>query len=260
MDALNCGGTIIRQVFEAGADIMLVDDKLEVQAVSLLSKRLRRQLHDHKEDVIQALRYLPMTLLVEVHRRAWFDYGYDLDKYAILKLIPPSEWKQLSRSDQRELEPRAKKLALRALLHCGIAPRTWVKVLHCARCGWVFSLAAGKSNSCRWCEIRAAGVWFPTPGLNRCSDPKTIQGIVVQDCEISPGNKNVFIQECFFCGERHLHGAGEDNWGKHVCVTKGIRHLGHRQNHCVRKGIEMRLANGTLVSSEQGYFLGIGIQ
>ena len=101
---------------------------------------------------------------------------------------------------------------------------------------------------------------FPTPGLNRCTHPNLIDGRVIQECEIQSDNIGVIIKECFFCGEQHMHGSGGKNWRKHIVISGGIRHLGHRHNHCVRKGIEMTLEGGGSLRSEHGYFLGIGDQ
>ena len=260
MDILKNGGTIIQHVYEAGAEILLVGEKIRIQPVSLLSEKLRCRLQQHREDVAQALKYYPVTLLMEAYRRAYFDYGYALDESVIIKLIPPSDWKYLSQCNEYDLEPQAKELALRAILHCGIVPRNWNSVLKCTACGWVFSPVPGESNSCPWCEVQAAGVSFPTPGLNRCANPETIDGCVVQECEVQNGKLEVVIHECFFCGERHLHGAGNDIWGRNVRTIDGIRHLGRRVRHCIREGIEINLPDGTLVCSNNGYYLGIGDQ
>lgn len=258
MDVLNNGGKLIQRVYRANAEIMLSGDKVRVQPVSSLPKKLCCQLREHREDVVQALKYFPATLLIEAHRRTWFDYGYEIDPSVFVNLIPPSEWKHVSECDEYDLEPQAKELALRAVLHCGRVPRDWNKVLHCTHCGWVFSPVVLECDSCPWCEAKKADVEFATPGLNRCSEVSLIKGRVVQECEVQ--DDLVIIQHCFFCGERHQHGTGAkpgEEWKPHAHEVDGILTFGHRVKHCIRQNIEIELNDGTVVSNQDGYFLGI---
>jgi hypothetical protein len=57
-----------------------------------------------------------------------------------------------------------------------------------------------------------------------------------------------------------MHGSGGAEWDKRVWVVDGIRTLHHRNPHCIRKGIETTLADGTVVCNNGGYYLGIGDQ
>ena len=83
---------------------------------------------------------------------------------------------------------------------------------------------------------------------------------VVQDCEVIPNSHIVYIRKCMYCGDQHMHGAGSKDWGERVQVVDGVRTLGHRVKHCVRKNVKITLADGTEVCNESGYYLGIGDQ
>jgi len=260
MDILTNGRTLIQSVYNAGAEITLDRDKLRVQPVSILPKKLLVQLQTSKSDIIQTLKHYPIPLIRKAYRIGVFEQGYSLEESEIIKLIPPSDWNDVFLYSDYELRPWAKAIALRAIRHRGIVPKKWNKVARCSQCGWIFSFSTGECESCPWCEVRTAGVRFPTPGLNRCAHPKLIGGRVIQECEIQSDNIGVIIRQCFFCGEQHMHGTSGKDWETYIEVSGGNRHLGHRQCHCVRKGIEITLTDGTIVCSEQGYYLGIGDQ
>jgi hypothetical protein len=40
-------------------------------------------------------------------------------------------------------------------------------------------------------------------------------------------------------------------------VVEGVLTFGHRNRHCVRQNIEIELHDGTVMSNEDGYYLGI---
>ena len=96
--------------------------------------------------------------------------------------------------------------------------------------------------------------------MNQRNFPVIDGKFAVQECEVMPNSHIVYIRKCVFCGEQHMHGAGCREWGPNVGMTDGIRHLGHRLNHCVQRPIEITLDDGTVISNQSGYFLGIGDQ
>ena len=83
---------------------------------------------------------------------------------------------------------------------------------------------------------------------------------LVQNCEIQDDNIGVVIKKCPFCGERHMHGTPNTDWGTRVWVVDGIRTLHHRVAHCRGCGLEITLPDGTVVCNDNGYYLGIGDQ
>ena len=202
MDFLINGGTIIKQIYQAGAEIMLVGDKIRVQPVSILPKELLNELRQYREDVILALPLYPVDLIQKIYMRGMSKHGHSLEERAIIKVISSLDWADISKRYDFELNYWANEIAPSAICNCGLVPHDWNKAAKCHDCGWVFSSKSGDCLACPWCEVRAAGVWFPTPGLNRCANPETINGCVVQECKVQPGKLDVVIPECFFCGER----------------------------------------------------------
>ena len=102
-----------------------------------------------------------------------FEQGYLLGADEIMALVPPCDWRDVAHCTNDELRTWATALAMRAVRFRSKVPRGWDKIANCGQCGWVYSFVTGDCLACPWCELKHAGIWFPTPN-RRCKLGKRI--------------------------------------------------------------------------------------
>ena len=90
-------------------------------------------------------------------------HGVDLSATEIRDMIPSNDMAHITDTPAQDIRLWAACLALRAVKYAGLIPTGWDKVSKCKRCGKVWSDHGLDMLSCGWCEMRAAGKWFPRP-------------------------------------------------------------------------------------------------
>ena len=158
-------GLIIQRAEQAGIRLSLEGNRIAVRPISKLSIDLRELIQAHKDEVVRYLSYkqAKAVLIRLTIQSGIFDQGYKLEENEIKKLVPPSDWRDVSRCEPEELQAWAACLALRAIRYRGKVPTGWDQIALCANCGPVYSFAAGDCLACPWCELKRAGKWFPVP-------------------------------------------------------------------------------------------------
>ena len=157
------GSALIQQVRQAGAEIALAGDKINVRHVSRLPDALRHQLQQNKADVIRTLQGFSLPNFTRLVQHYGADNGVLLEEAAILSELDPEGIRDLQAASTAVRQSWAESIATRLVQARGIVPKGWDKVAHCQHCGPVYSFHDLNTLSCGWCDMRLAGKWFPQP-------------------------------------------------------------------------------------------------
>ena len=157
------GAALIQKVHEAGAEIALAGDKINVRHVSRLPDALRRQLQQNKEKVICTLRGFSLPKFTRLVQHFGADNGVLLDESEILSELDSKGIAELRTAKTAVRHSWAESIAIRLVQARGIVPKGWDKIANCAHCGPVYSFHDLDTLSCGWCDMRLAGKWFPQP-------------------------------------------------------------------------------------------------
>ena len=156
---------LIQQVRQAGAEIALAGDKINVRHVSRLPDALRHQLQQNKTEVIRTLKGFSLPKFTRLVQHYGADHGLLLEESAILNELDSEGIADLQEASTEVRQAWAESLATRLVQAQGIVPKGWDKVAHCAHCGPVHSFHDLDTLSCGWCDMRLAGKWFPVPNV-----------------------------------------------------------------------------------------------
>ena len=152
---------IIDQVQATGARIQVEGQHIAVEPISLVSDGLRKQISKNRDEVFNILQTALDELLKSAVDKAWSIHEQQVTESEVLQVIGNTVG--LVDCSATELDGWASALALRTVQARGVVPKGWNKVSNCRRCGSVWSDHGLDTLSCGWCEMRAAGKWFPRP-------------------------------------------------------------------------------------------------
>ena len=157
------GAALIQKVHEAGAEIALAGDKINVRHASRLPDVLRHQLQQNKEEVICTLRGFSLPNFCHLVQHYGADSGVSLEESAILSELDTDGIKDLQAASTAVRRSWAESIATRLIQVRRIVPKGWDKVAHCRHCGAVWAEHDLATLSCGWCWMRLAGKRFPVP-------------------------------------------------------------------------------------------------
>ena len=157
------GAALIQWVHEAGAEIALAGDKINVRHASRLPDALRQQLQQNKEEVIRTLRGFSLPNFCRLVQHYGADNGVLLEESAILSELDTDGIAGLQETSTAVRQSWAESIANRLVQARGIVPKGWDQTAHCQHCGAVWAEHDLKMLSCGWCWMRLARKRFPQP-------------------------------------------------------------------------------------------------
>ena len=163
------GAALIQKVHEAGAEIALAGDKINVRHASRLPDALRHQLQQNKGEVIRTLRGFSLPNFCRLVQHFGTDHGLLLEESAILSELDTDGIADLQEASTAVRQSWAESIAIRLVQVRRIVPKGWDKIAHCAHCGPVWAEHNLKMLSCNWCWMRLAGKRFPQPETEKIS-------------------------------------------------------------------------------------------
>jgi hypothetical protein len=152
---------IIDQVQATGARIQVEGQHVAVEPITLVSDGLRKQISKNRDAVFNILQTALDELVKLAIDKAWSIHEQHVAESEVLQVVGNTAG--LADCSATELDGWACALALRTVQVRGTVPKGWNQVSNCRRCGPVWSDHGLDTLSCGWCEMRAAGKWFPCP-------------------------------------------------------------------------------------------------
>ncbi len=171
MGILMDSAELIQKVHEAGAEISLAGDKVNVLHASRLPTDLRRQLQKDRDGIVRCLSRMPMDIegdqflsnFLRLVAHIGTDSQVKLEDSEILSELDADGIEELKQASRETRIAWATAIGLRLIRHREIVPMDWNKIAHCKHCGPVYSFHDHDTLSCGWCDMRLAGKWFPVP-------------------------------------------------------------------------------------------------
>jgi len=164
------GAALIQKVHEAGAEIALAGDKINVRHASRLPDALRHQLQQNRGEVIRTLRGFSLPNFCRLVQHYGADNGILLEQSEILAELDSEGIEELRIASTEIRQSWAESIANGLVQVRGIVPKGWEKIARCQHCGAVWAEHNLDTLSCGWCHMRLAGKWFPTPNQQEISN------------------------------------------------------------------------------------------
>ncbi|MCH8227629.1 MAG: hypothetical protein IIC63_04350, partial [Proteobacteria bacterium] len=122
------GAALIQKVQEAGAEIALAGDKINVRHVSRLPDALRHQLQQNKAEVIRALQGFSLPNFVKLVQHYGADNGLMLEESVIRDELDSEGVADLQVACTQTRQSWAESIATRLVQARGIVPKDWDKI------------------------------------------------------------------------------------------------------------------------------------